>query len=302
MLPVAPLCQAQTAGLVPDVIYRHSGGIVSGQIMEADDAFVRIEVALDADRTGIVSIPLADIDRATFTPNPDQQRFLESATYDDYPKVLVLWRKRRALLPIEGSDAGPIGLALARTMSRSPIRAEQEEALNLYQYLEEQAIHPEHISAAKRGRLQTLIALDRAEEAVDEAELLLTQTDDPALLIEAQFVLAETSRRKFEKLVKENPRWEEDLDVRPERNRLYHHVFDLYLFPFLFHGSEQQATARSLGRLLSFLETTGDISSARHIAQDILQLYPDQNSADAAREFLSKYPDTQPKPSEVHES
>ncbi len=286
---------AQTSD-IPDILYRQNGAVVSGRIVEADERFVRMQVSLGPDRQGVISIPLSDVDRATFAPNPDQAAFLSAAGFQDLARLLNLWKERRALLRLEGSDAIPIGLALARALRNSPHAAQREEALALYQLLESEARLSEHLAAARQGRLQALIALDRAQEAVEEARELLATTEDPAVLIEAKFVLAEAARRQFESLVEENPRWEEDLAVRPERHRLYHEIIDLYLYPFLFHGSEQVATARSLGHLLTFLTATGDLPEARHIAQDLLTLYPGQSETEVARQFLEHHP----QPTEPH--
>jgi len=294
----APTLQAQEpAAGIPDILYRRNGGIVSGEIIETDREFIAIQVQLSGGRSGVISIPRHEIDRVTFSPNPEQETFLAEATFDDLPKLLALWNNRRALMGLEGSDAASIGLALARVLRSSPYENQREEALDLYRYLEDNATLLHHVSDARQGRLRSLIALDRADEAVAEADALLQKTEDPAVLIESKFVLAEAARRDFESLIEEHPRWEEDVHVRPERHRLYHRIVDLYLFPFLFHGSEQEATARSLGRLLTFLESTSDIVKARHIATDLITLYPTQAAAQLARGFLEQHP---PPPAPSH--
>lgn len=280
---------------IPDILYRRNGGIISGRIVEADREFIRMEVQLQGGRSGVISLPRQEIDRATFSPNPEQAEFLTTATFEDLPALLALWKDRQALIGLEGSDAADIGLALARALRSSPYENQQLEALELYRYLETKTQLAHHISEARQGRLRTLIVLDRADEAVEEARDLLKTTEDPAVLIESKFVLAEAARREFKSLVEEHPRWEEDIHIRPERNRLYHRIVDLYLFPFLFHGSEREATARSLTRLLSFLESTADIPKARHIATDLLTLYPAQAETEQARAFLKKYPEPESK-------
>ena len=66
------------------------------------------------------------------------------------------------------------------------------------------------------------------------------------MLIEARFVLAKVDFKKLKVLVEENPKWQEDDMVRPDMEKLFHSTVDQFLFPYLFHGTEEEAAARGL--------------------------------------------------------
>jgi hypothetical protein len=138
-----------------------------------------------------------------------------------------------------------------------------------------------------------MLRLGRAAEAMAEAMELERTSEDPAVLIEAKFVLAEASLQDFKKLLKNNPRWQEDEFVRPEHDRLYHATLDLLLFPYLFHGTEEAQAARGLSRAIEMLTLSGEIPEAIELAQDLVFLYPETAPAASARSFLEANP--QPK-------
>jgi hypothetical protein len=83
--------------------------------------------------------------------------------------------------------------------------------------------------------------------------------------------------------------------VRPERERLFHEALDLYLFPYLFHGTETAAAARGLWGGLQLCQSGGAPAEARELAMDLTILYPGTPQAAEARRFL----ETNPPPKEI---
>jgi len=57
---------------------------------------------------------------------------------------------------------------------------------------------------AKQGRLRAMVASGKAKDAVGEAEQLAASTEDPTVLIEAKYLLAETSAASLKKLLEDN--------------------------------------------------------------------------------------------------
>lgn len=143
---------------------------------------------------------------------------------------------------------------------------------------------------AKEGRLRALVATGRAGEAVREAEQIASMTEDPAVLIEAKYILAEAAGTSLKKLLEDNPRWEEDLNVIPERNRLYHEAVDLFLYPSLFEGSQAEAAARGLWGAVGIYQLTGEAANALECARDITILYPGTKYAAPAKELIASLP------------
>jgi len=145
---------------------------------------------------------------------------------------------------------------------------------------------------AKEGRLRAMVATGRAGEAVREAEEIASATEDPAVLIEAKHILAEAAGASLKKLLEDNPRWEEDLNVIPERNRLYHEAVDLFLYPALFEGSQADAAARGLWGAVGIYQLAGESANALECARDITILYTGTKYAAPAKDFITSLPAT----------
>lgn len=178
------------------------------------------------------------------------------------------------------------GVALGEALLREDPEENGREALALFDRIIERAWSEDDVALAEQGRLRALIALGDLETAMGEARLLAQQTEDPELLIEVKFLLAEADFAALRELEEENPRWEEDDEVRPDRNRLYHRVLDQFLWPHLFHATRTDAAARgllSVGAVYEFAEETG---RARGAYEDLARLYPDTELVAEARTRL----------------
>jgi hypothetical protein len=195
-------------------------------------------------------------------------------------------------MAIPRSIAGQVGLLYGRLLLERGLDGDAETALEVFGQVEQHAWQYDNQQAARRGRLQALIALGRAEDAVVEARKLVDEADDPELLIEANYVVASSMLGQLRELLEENPRWEEDDRVRPERHRLYREALNLFLFPSLYYGSWDHAAARGLwGAIELYLLCDEPLRAARR-AYDLAALYPQGEFAERARKVLeeNEYP------------
>lgn len=271
-----------------DVIYRQHGGPLTGRVAGADGAQIRCEVMLiEGQPPAWISLPRTEIVRVAFAADERLDTYLRNAKPDKINQLAQMWKDRRFLLSLPESNSGQIGLALAE-MNLSADQAEQ--ALSLFKEIEISDWNSERRADARNGKLRALLKLGQVEKAVQEARQIENENADPKLLMEAKFILAEAGFHAFQKLLEENPRWQEDENILPERNRLYHETLDLYLFPFLFHGSEQAASARGLWRAVEMYRIGGDPKLAVEAAKDIATLYPASHEAAQAKEFLKHNP------------
>ena len=134
------------------------------------------------------------------------------------------------------------------------------------------------------GRQIVMLAMGDLDTAVGEAELLASRTEDPDLLLEVKYLLADADFERLKTLQEEHPKWIEDDEVRPERNEIYHRIIDQYLWPHLFHATRTNAAARGLlgaGRVYEF---AGETELARSAYKDLEALYPESSSHEEAAE------------------
>lgn len=257
----------------------------AGKVVGFDGGAIKLEVplAVDASAKATVSVPLAEVDRIEFAPDPALERLLESPE----PSVTALataWRRWQPFLAVSKSPAAKVGNAYATVLLNDPAKA--SEALQIFTRIEAESWNAEDKLASGRGRLRAMVATGRADEAVDEARKLAEESEDPSVLIEAKFILAEAAFSGLQTLVEENPRWTEDIFIRPEYERLYNEALDLYLHPALFLGSETDAASRGLWGAVGVYRFGGDEHNARETARDIVMLYPDTSFAKLGEEYL----------------
>lgn len=286
------LCAAKTGfGVeVPlDVLFRKDGAITAGRVSGVETLFLKMNVQLAEDQPkATISVPLVDIDHVDFGEEEITATYLEKVRPSDVYEVRNYWKQRESLLDIPESTAGAFGLKLATFLLASPVEADRQRALELFQRLEQKDWSKDRRALARQGRLQALVRLGRPAEAVWEAREVAKETDDPRVLIEADYVLAEAGMQQWRALQKEHPRWDQDDEVRPERERLYNEVLDLYLFPYLFHGSLAPQAARGLWGAVQAYRFAGEEKRALERAKDIVTLYPDMPEADPARRFIEE--------------
>ncbi len=296
LLLLVPLLHAQ------DVIFLRNGDKRAGRVT-AEGEILRLKVTLPTPpgappAFASVSVPKSQVAQIEFGENPAREEFLASATVAQIPQAAALWDAERAWLDFPKSPAARIGRAYADLLLRLGGRPNAESALAIFSLIEAKAWSDADRAAAKQGRLRAMVAGGRAEEVVGEAAQLAADTDDPAVLVEAKFILAETAAAALKRLLDENPRWQEDPAVIPERARLYNEALDLYLYPALF-DSPSSAAARGLWGAAGVYLLAGEPQNALECAHDIAALHPRSEFVARANALISESPVPTPTPAQA---
>lgn len=278
-----------------DVLTLRSGEKRTGKIAGLDATALKFQIPLPVAPGAnpvfaSISIPRADIVSIDFAPDPAVGQLLSRRPTAG--ELHAAWATAAPWLGIPKSSAARIGNTLGKALLAGGSSADAAKALDIFQQVESAAWSPEDKMTAKEGRLRAMVATGRAGEAVREAEQIASMTEDPAVLIEAKFILAEAAGTSLKKLLGDNPRWEEDLNVIPERNRLYHEAVDLFLFPALFEGSQAEPAARGLWGAVGIYQLTGEAANALECARDITIIYPGTKYAAPAKDFIASLPAT----------
>jgi len=285
LLPL--LLSVLSAAHAGDVLTLKNGRTADCRILSFSPTTVKILWQEKEER----DIPVADIEFIDFAPLPGEAAALAKAVGDGASEPLMeFWVKKIPRLPVARSNGGEIGLTYAELLSRNATPDRLARALTVYQQIESADWSAERRGRARAGRLRLMLRQGRAEEVKPEAEKLLKESEDARVLIELQHVLAETAAAKLRALLKEHPRWEQEDDIRPQRDRLFHEALDAYLFPHAFHGAEEDLAARGLWAAAQFYKENGDPDAAREAASDLLQLYPSAAEKSAAEKLLEQIP------------
>jgi hypothetical protein len=223
-----------------------------------------------------------------FAPDATRDALVARGGVAQLLALAAQWQRFEPFLAIARSPAPRIGLRYANVLLDTKDAANAAKGLALFSRIETDAWNPDDKAAARQGRLRGLIATGKTEEAVTEARELLKTATAPDVQIEARYILARAAEESLRKLVDENPRWEEDDRVRPERHRLYHEAVDFYLYPLLFHGARVEASARGLWHVSELYRFTGEQQLALETARDAASLYPETEPAKLATAWLAK--------------
>ncbi|MEM6910646.1 MAG: hypothetical protein AAF555_03605 [Verrucomicrobiota bacterium] len=262
----------------------------------------RVEVRiLNASGRGYSSqtraIPRSEIDFIDFYESEELQNLLKTADREDLETLKRIWTDRHRLLMESISDQGTVGLVYARLLLlHHETEFQLEEALDVFQAIETLDWKESRRLEARRGRFEVMLAQGQDEAVLAEARQIYEESPggNPELLVMAQQVLADLAFSQLRELVEENPRWDLDDRVRPQRQELYHRTLDLYLQGYLLHGDFREGASAGLLGALRVYQHAGERELARQCAEDLLQFYPDSLAAVEAGSFLEAFPTDTP--------
>ncbi|MEM8956000.1 MAG: hypothetical protein AAGD22_17725 [Verrucomicrobiota bacterium] len=268
-----------------DVIHLKEGEPIPCEILELSDNNVRIKVTIsvaggEAFSTKVV--PMASVAFIDFEPEAGEEFLLESGGVEDVGEIEGIWEAKRENLHRRNSNAGEVGLKLAELLVE---RGSMEDGKALYERVETGDWDEKRRGRARQGRLRVLLAMGEVDAAVKEALAMAEEGGNAEILMDAKYVLASADFDKLKQLEEENPKWDEDDLVRPERNQLYHSVLDQYLQPYLFHGADEAAASRGLLGAIEVYRWAGDNVAALARAKDLLALYPESDAAGKVAEL-----------------
>lgn len=289
LLSVPMLLLLQAGAL--DVVHLKSGGAVQGKIagFAKDQVYMKVVVrGKEGSGSSRRTIPLGKVAFIDFEPVAADEALLASPSPERLQEIIAVWQARKRHLGRPNSSAGAFALAAARlhVAEGSPLGARR--ALVLYDAVIAGDWNDARRITARQGRLRALMVSGEVDQAMEEADQLGKSAAEPAVQIEARYILALGSLAKLKELDVENPRWEDDDEIRPQRELLFHEVLDRFLYPYLFYGSREEEAARGLwGAIEVYLYANAKVQAVR-CAEDIVALYPDSAYAEHSRQLLAR--------------
>jgi len=233
----------------------------------------------------VLSLPRQQTASVEFGPDPKREKWLREASKLQLTELRSLWGKFAPLLPVTSSPGGRIGLRFGLVLLEEGSLPSCAEALSVFSRVAHEATDTREHEAGLQGRLRAWIMLGLSAEAVAEAEALLKTLTGACLAAEARLVLAAANEAALIHLLEENPRWEEDENVRPERNALYHKTLDLFLQAALLPGGSPELAMRGLWGALGIHRRCGELLLAAETARDLIAFFPSSDFATKANLF-----------------
>jgi hypothetical protein len=300
-LSVVGITHGEDARNGQDTIFLRQGEAIAGRIAGFDGRTIRLlrflqplsGTASESEPVCVsVTVQVSHVERVEFCSDEARDRKLREATTANMSEVEALWREALPWLSVPKSPAGEIGLRYGDLLLSAGGFASAEKALEIFKMIEAGSWSHGAKAGSRQARLRAMIATGHAQQAIAEAEEIVRTAEDPSILIEAKFILAQAAHRALEKFVTDNPRWREDPFAIPERNRLYDQALALYLYPALFFGSEINAAARGLWGALEIYQSAGDLEQVLEVSYDLVSMYPETVHAKQAQALIETRPDS----------
>lgn len=275
-----------------DFVHLQSGETVAGTIDAITDSIINITlpVAGVAGGTARRTLPTPQVDHIEFGFAESEQAAFAARGQAPVPLLKSWWEYSLPHLHRPRSRSAAWGIAYADAILREEGAAGGERALAIYDRVIARAWSAEDVSLARQGRLRSLMANQKLDLAIAEAKQFASETDDPALLIEVEHLLAVADFEELRALEEEHPRWVDDDEVRPRREELYHRTLDRFLRPHLFHATLEKAAARGLFAAADLFLFAGEEDEARARWADLAALYPATPEAVEAAKRLEAKP------------
>jgi hypothetical protein len=271
-----------------DRVHLKDGRVAQGRILN----LARTQISMELQLPGVAGYAKRELDPELvdfidFAPLEGEAEALANPGDVKQQEVLLrLWQEKSVRLPWPASNAGEIGLVYAGALLKAGGAEGVERAFRIYSLVEKDDWDEARRDQAKTGRLRSLITLGRIEEAIREAQAVARESEDPALLIEAQLVIARASFEKLKRFEAEHPRWDQDEELAEERGRLYQLALDQFLHTPLFHGSVEERAAEALWQVVEVHQFAREATLALDRARDLVQLYPKSPEAAKAKILL----------------
>jgi hypothetical protein len=277
--------------LLADTVTLSDGSRKSGRVLGVEQEMLVLSAQpVPGLPTVELRFPKARITAIEFEENTQRDAFIHSARQPDLAEIALLWERFAPLLTAPGSPSARIGLRYGLLLLEAGAPEGVTDPLPLFEKIAASAPSPAEREAARQGVLRSLLSSKQWARAETEALSVARSACGTPLLAEARLAIGFVQSARLRDLHLENPRWQEDDFVRPERNRLYESALDGLLGAALLPGVPPEMAARALLGALRVYEMEGDLPQAKAVATDITSLHPTSKEAASAREWLNANP------------
>lgn len=258
------------------------GAPLKVRILSVDAKGVTLEKTLAAGMTARV-VPLAELSGVSFEFSAPELTLHRKPSAATAPALKVLWDSRSGSLGMDGTNVSETGVALAKSLRLTGEEESFAEAAVILERIRGKETAEFRIAPA-RAEAETLelarsIKSGKAEETDKLAWKITESENNPDAMLLATAWLADRSFADLKKIEADNPRWIEDDEVKPVRERLYNLALDFALYPSLFLGTRGEESSIGLKKAWQIHHFTHAPLLAKQTLEDLAALYPDSEAA-----------------------
>lgn len=267
------------------------GAPVKVRIFSADEKAITLDKTLPAGMTTRV-VPMTDLAGIEFTLTKREADLHRNPEPAAAPALKVIWAARSSTITLSGSNAADTGLALAKSLRLTGETESLDEAAKILDRIRAQDTsgHRKDLARDEQTVIDflRLMKSGKSEETDKLAWKITEEAGNPDAMLLVTSYLADRHFADLKKIEDENPRWIEDNEVKPTRDRLYHLALDFALYPSLFLGSREKESADGLRKAAEIYQFTNGNLMAKKSLEDLAALYPESEAAEATAPQLAK--------------
>jgi hypothetical protein len=269
-----------------DVITSTAGVTMSGTLTGRTDTGVELRSQSPTGAVVTQVVPLDNIERIDFANADKLQEEIAKTTKADARRMLQRWRQDEKFIDIPESPAGAVGVRTAQLLLEAGGTENVRTAGEILQTITDKAWSVVDKDRAKALTIESLRNAGKVEEAEKAAREYLSGDASAEGKAEVSYYLALVLADKYRIFIEDNPRWQHDPYMRPQRQRLYNEVLDNFLASYLQYGAPPEITPKSLLSSVTFLDKYGEHDEAVAIAQDLTTVFGTSPEAAEAKKFL----------------
>lgn len=265
-------------------------GVLAVRIVQATSTALTVDKTLPSGPT-TREVPLAELSRISYRFAPREEELHRQPSAGGVAALRVLWDARRATIGFAGSNAGETGVALAKSLRLAGSDLDAAAPVLDQVIAAEKDTRIRSLALAEQTTLQFARSLKSAKPAdLDHAAWKITEEspDNPEAMLLATRFLAERHFAELKELEKANPRWMDDDEVKPVRERLHNLALDFSLYPVLFQSARDDEASAGLRRAAEVHEFAGDPVLAKQTLEDLAALYPESAPAKETAAWLGR--------------
>ncbi len=267
------------------------GAPLKVRIVSADSKGLVVDKTLAAGLTTRI-IPFSDLSGIEFTLAPRELELHQKPESAAAPALKIIWDARSATMTLNGSNAAETGLALAKSLRLSGESSSLDDASKILDQIrgQDSSEHRKDLARAEQTTIDFMRTLKSGNaEAIDKLAWKITEeTGNTDAMLLATSYLTDRHFTDLKKIVDDNPRWIEDDEIKPVRDRLYNLALDFALYPSLFLGTHETESAIGLKKASDIYQFTGENMLATKVLEDLAALYPSSEAAKETAPLLAK--------------
>ncbi len=272
------------AGLSPcpvralDQLHFKNGETIEGKVgaITHETVEVHLSVALGGGKRGGVTrtYSLQGVDYIEFESTQEEARLLGLGGEAPRKALQKLWDRGLPYLQQPRSRTGRLGLLYAKVLLKSDSPYHWRQAKGLCELIAEKSWSKEDRDTARTGVVRVLVRQGELAKARRAAAKEIAVGGSERAVVEGHYLLAEIGMLELRQLQRENPKWEDDDELRPKRMRIYHETLDHFLDAYLFHATRGEEAARGLLGAATAYRFGGERERAMQCLRDAMQVYP----------------------------